>query len=130
MSKTARRVLDLLNSTDAELSILLTGDDEMRNMNREFRGVDRPTDVIAFAMREGNFGDLHQEILGDVVISVDTAARQAAARGVKVMDEVGFLLLHGILHLLGYDHEGHEEMRLVMEEKERELSEALGIQGR
>lgn len=97
----------------------------MRAINREYRNADRPTDVITFAMREGEFSGLNENILGDVVISLDTARRQAVERGADVMDEVDFLLIHGILHLHGYDHEGDERERLRMEEKEGEIVAAL-----
>lgn len=107
-------------SIDAELSIVLVDDPEMRELNARYRDKNRPTDVLAFSMREGALcpkpkaerrrsragaRDFHGELLGDVVISVDTAARQAAERGVSVAAEVRVLLTHGILHLLGYDHE-------------------------
>ena len=88
-----------------ELSIALVGDAEIHALNRDWRGKDRPTDVLAFALREGEDAGVHPDVLGDVVISLDTAARQAAARGAAVADEVRVLLAHGILHLLGYDHE-------------------------
>jgi probable rRNA maturation factor len=88
-----------------ELSIALVGDAEIHALNRDWRGRNRPTDVLAFALREGEDAAVHPDVLGDVVISLDTAARQAAARGVAVADEVRVLLAHGILHLLGYDHE-------------------------
>ena len=121
----ARAVLDLLGSREAELSILLTGDEEMRQINADYRGIDRPTDVIAFAMREGDFGDLHAEILGDVVISIDTAKRQAEERGNSLWEELLFLLVHGILHLHGYDHEQGAKMKVEMEAKELEIAEKL-----
>lgn len=100
----AARMLRILG-VDGELSIALIGDAEMHALNRDWRGKDRPTDVLAFALREGEDAALHPEVLGDVVISLDTAARQAAARGATPADEVRVLLAHGILHLLGYDHE-------------------------
>lgn len=121
----AKRVLLLLNLGGAELSILLVGDEEMRSINSEYRGKDRPTDVISFAMSDGEFSSLNKDILGDVVISLDTAKRQAIERGVTIVEEVNFLLIHGILHLNGYDHERSESERLKMEKKERELIEAL-----
>jgi len=77
----------------------------MHVLNRDYRGKDRSTDVLAFALREGENAGIHPDVLGDVVISVDTAARQAAARDATLADEVRVLLAHGILHLLGYDHE-------------------------
>ena len=109
----------------AELSILLVGDEEMRGINAEYRGKDRPTDVISFAMSDGQFPGLNEDILGDVVISLDTARNQAVERGVSIMHEVSFLLIHGILHLNGYDHERSKPERLKMEKKERELIEEL-----
>jgi len=100
----AARLLRLLD-LDAELSVVLVDDAEMRTLNATYRHIDRPTDVLAFAMREGDGGGLHPDVLGDIAISVDTAARQAAARGAAVADEVRVLLTHGLLHLVGYDHE-------------------------
>ena len=101
----ATRLLNLLDESGAELSVALVDDAEIHRLNRDYRGKDKPTDVLAFAMREGAHADVHPGMLGDVVISLDTAARQAAARGAPVADEVRVLLAHGVLHLLGYDHE-------------------------
>lgn len=89
---------------DAELSIALVGDVEMQRLNASYRGKDRPTDVLSFEMGDETPGD-GSRLLGDVAISLDTAARQAAERGVPVAEEIRVLLAHGILHLLGYDHE-------------------------
>lgn len=119
--KKAMLILEQILSTDVELSILLVDDEEMRSINREYRNIDRPTDVIAFAMREGEFPEVNRELLGDVIISVDTAGRQAFERGVTVMEEVISLLAHGILHLHGYDHEINMEEKLKMEKKEDEI---------
>ena len=100
----AARLLRLLDLDD-ELSIALVDDAEIRRLNATYRHIDRATDVLAFAMREGDGRGLHPAVLGDVVISLDAAARQASARRVTVEDEVRLLLTHGLLHLLGYDHE-------------------------
>jgi probable rRNA maturation factor len=116
----AQRMLALLG-IDAELSIALVGDAEMHALNRDWRGKDRPTDVLAFALREGEDAAVHPEMLGDVVISLDTAARQAAARGAPAADEVRVLLAHGILHLLGYDHERSPAEARRMFAKQRAL---------
>jgi len=93
---------------DVEVAVRLCGDDEIWALNRDYRGKDRPTDVLAFAQREGPGGALHPELLGDVVISVDTARRQARARGKRgaagLHDELMVLASHGLCHLLGYDH--------------------------
>lgn len=111
------RVLEL----DAELSVVLVDDREMRELNRTYRHVDKPTDVLAFAMREGDGSALHPHVLGDVVISLQTAARQAGARAVDVADEVRMLLTHGVLHLLGYDHERSPAEARRMFRKQRAL---------
>jgi probable rRNA maturation factor len=108
-------MLAALDLGAAELSIALTDDDEIHELNRVFRRRDQPTDVLAFAMREGpacgdRLDDKH-EVLGDVVISVPTARRQAARRGRKLEQEVRVLLAHGLLHLVGYDHETEKEAR-------------------
>ncbi|MBY0273988.1 rRNA maturation RNase YbeY [Candidatus Binatia bacterium] len=90
----------------SELSVALVRDDEMHRLNRDYRGKDRTTDVLAFALREGEATGTQQPgLLGDVVISVPTAERQARERGHATERELAELLLHGILHLLGYDHE-------------------------
>jgi rRNA maturation RNase YbeY len=120
----AAQLLRLLE-LDAELSVLLVDDAEMRRLNAGYRGVDKPTDVLAFALREGAGSPLHSELLGDVVISLDTAARQAASRGVPVADEVRLLLTHGLLHLVGYDHERSRAEARRMFRKQRSLVEKL-----
>ncbi len=118
----AQQILSDLGCPDAELSVLIVDDEEIRNINRDYLQRDKPTNVISFAMQEGEGGELHPDLLGDVVISADTAARDAAEVNKPIESELYFLLLHGILHLLGYDHErGTEEEALIMEEKEREL---------
>src|SRR5262249_33734120 len=93
------------------------------------RGRDRATDVLSFAQREG-VGGAPDGLLGDVVISMETAERQAAERGVRVGAEAERLLMHGLLHLLGYDHERARPEALRMERRERGRPEALGMQGR
>ncbi len=116
LQETARRILEVLAITDSELSVLLTDDEEIRRLNRSFRGKDSPTDVLSFPMNEMVGG---RRILGDVVISVDTAKRQAEERGESLQLTLCRLLIHGVLHLLGYDHERspeEEEMFRRMEE--------------
>jgi probable rRNA maturation factor len=85
------------------LSVLLCGDRRMRTLNRRFRGIDRPTDVLSFPFEESPLSS--SSFLGDLVIDVPYAARQARRRGHPVAREVRILLAHGVLHLLGYDHE-------------------------
>ncbi len=94
-------------------SLVLVGDVRMRHLNRTFRGYDRPTDVLAFPASNGDFPD-EADYLGDIVISVETARRQARRRGSTLPRELRVLALHGLLHLLGYDHEtDHGEMRRI-----------------
>jgi len=97
---------------------MLVRDAEIRRLNREYRKQDRPTDVLSFSLREGEFGDVSRSI-GDVVISLETAARQASANGCTLGAEVERLLVHGILHLAGYDHEVslREEQRMKRKEQ-------------
>jgi probable rRNA maturation factor len=121
----ARRLLRALDEAQAELSVSLVDEAAMRRLNRDYRGHDRPTDVLAFAMREGVRAPGDAAVLGDVVISLDTAARQAQERGVSAADEVRTLLIHGILHLLGYDHERSVLDACRMRAMERRLRVAL-----
>jgi probable rRNA maturation factor len=107
---------------DCELSIVITDDEQIREINRDYLDRDRPTNVVSFAMQEGEGSGLQPGLLGDVVISAETAARDAAEAGLPFESELFFLLLHGILHLLGFDHErGSEEEARIMEEKEQEV---------
>ena len=99
-----------------EASLSLTDDPGIRALNREYRATDGPTDVLAFAMREGEGGGLHPEVLGDIVISVVTAGRQARRkRSMRIgesdplLAELLFLTAHGLCHLLGYDHRDDDE---------------------
>jgi len=104
-----------------EVSIVLVDDEEITRLNRHYFLRNRPTNVISFPMAAGDPAAINPYLLGDVVVSADTAKRQARAVGGKVEEEVFFLLIHGILHLLGYDHEGLPAERRKMEAKEREL---------
>ena len=121
----AERMLRAIHRPDAELSILLCGDPEIHALNRDFRQKDRPTDVLAFAMSEGEGGALHPDLLGDVVISFDTARRQAHDAGRTIAFEVTFLLAHGLLHLLGYDHRDEDERRVMMARTDLLVAAAL-----
>jgi len=111
----AQRMLSFLSRDRSELSILLTDDAYIRVLNRDHRGKDRPTDVLAFPQdADGEVGtelmpSAPDQLLGDVVISLDTAERQARSRRRALIDEVSFLLAHGILHLVGYDHQDDAE---------------------
>jgi probable rRNA maturation factor len=109
VTRLGNAMLAALELPEAELSVLLTDDREIHELNLAHREKDKPTDVLAFAMDE-NVPD-PAGILGDVVISLDTADRQARARRRPLLEEVRFLLAHGVLHLIGYDHAEAEEKR-------------------
>jgi probable rRNA maturation factor len=124
----ANRMLAALELGDAELSILLTDDAAMRVLNREHRGKDRPTDVLAFPLGRRRAPSEAPTLLGDVVISIDTAARQAQGRRRDVLDEIRFLLAHGLLHLLGFDHATPAQKRR-MDAQTRRLVRAVHHDG-
>jgi probable rRNA maturation factor len=115
----ARAMLVAVQLPDAELSILLTGDDQIKKLNRIYRGKNQPTDVLAFAQREGEHGERAGRLLGDVVVSVPTTRRQAAAAGKDLGSELTMLLAHGLLHLLGWDHDTPSKDRRMRRETER-----------
>lgn len=93
----------------------------MRSLNRKYRHKDRTTDVLSFSFREGAFSDIQPDFLGDIIISVPTAARQAAAAGHGLGREINMLLIHGLLHLLGYDHETSDREARRMRAREAAL---------
>ena len=105
--------------SDVEVSVLFTGDEHIQTLNRDYRHKNKPTDVLAFALREGELADAEQAMLGDVVVSIDTAARQAAAAKKPLLAEVTMLLAHGVLHLLGWDHDTAAKDRAMRKETER-----------
>lgn len=107
---------------ECELSIVLCGDSWIRPLNREWRGKDDATDVLSFPQDDA-------VVLGDLVVSLDTARRQAEERAYSLRDEVRVLLVHGLLHLLGYDHETSAEDLEEMAAAERTLLDRLGWEG-
>ncbi|MCH2110568.1 MAG: rRNA maturation RNase YbeY [Polyangiaceae bacterium] len=121
----AERMLSYLNLEDSELSILLTNDEFIHTLNLEHREKDKPTDVLSFPLNEFSAPEVplpgqNLLYLGDVVISLDTAERQAKGRKRELLAEVRFLLAHGLLHLLGYDHAEPEEKK-EMTKRTRQL---------
>jgi probable rRNA maturation factor len=130
LRKVAQRILDALGCPEGELSVSIVGDRAIRVINRDYLGRDKATNVISFAMQEGEFGYLHPQMLGDVVISVDTAAREAEDAEESFLSRLYFLLMHGILHITGYDHERSGEAEAArMEAKEREIFALLKGEG-
>ena len=103
--KSLKRLLKELNCDDRTIVLLLVDDNEIQKLNNAYLNRNRPTNVLSFAMTEGEFGNINPQILGDIVISVQTAYRDAVIGRIDLMDEVEFLMIHGLLHLLGHDHD-------------------------
>ena len=128
LERSVRAILADVGETSAELGVLFVGDQRMRSLNRRYRGKDRTTDILAFAMREAvrpQASRLTPDILGDVVISAPTAWRQAKEAGWSLDEELVCLLIHGILHLCGYDHERGEKEARRMHRRERMILRSL-----
>ncbi len=128
VKRRAGAMLALLQLEKAELSLVLSDDDQIHQLNKVYRGKDRPTDVLAFAMREGDFGRLHEtlpsHLLGDVIVSIPTARRQAKAAKRDVLAEITMLVAHGLLHLLGWDHETKAKDKAMRAETDRLVAAA------
>jgi probable rRNA maturation factor len=136
-----RAVLAALATEGWELSVLLTSDEAMRDLNRRYRGIDSPTDVLSFSQAEGEVmpaaareaGEIVtagpaalRQLAGDIVIALPTAERQAAEAGVPLEEELRRLLVHGILHLKGLDHgEGSDEMLRLQDDLLRRVEERV-----
>ncbi len=122
LRRLVRTALGRLEVPPAEVNILITGDPRVRALNQSYRGIDRPTDVLSFTDGD-ELPDGHR-LLGDIVISLDTARRQAAAAGLDEVRELEELVLHGVLHLLGWDHtaDDGEMERLELRLREELLS--------
>ena len=119
--RATQRILTELGLLDAELSLLLVDDAMIQDLNRRYLNRDKPTNILAFPMREGEFSTLHPHLLGDLVISVETAERQSNRFGLDEMEMVILLMVHGVLHLIGYKHEGTKKGAREMTLKQKEL---------
>jgi len=104
-----------------EISIVILDDIKMTQLNKTYRGISKPTNVLAFPMQEGQFSEITPGLLGDVVISIETAEREAATAMISLEERTSQLLIHGILHLLGFDHELGDREAAAMDEKSLEL---------
>jgi len=115
----ARAMLEALSLQGRELSIVLTGDERIQELNRAYRDQDKPTDVLAFSQLEGELADGASALLGDVIVSVPTALHQARSRKVDLTSELTMLLAHGLLHLVGWDHDTPAKDRKMRRETAR-----------
>lgn len=123
---TARRLLAAVGENEAALSLSLVDDDAIRTLNAQYRGKDAATDVLSFPLDAEPVSAPAERLLGDVVISVDTARRQADAYDAPLQREIYRLLIHGLLHLKGHDHEAADERR-IMRREERRLADAIAL---
>jgi len=127
LKEKTKTLLQAVGEADAGLSISLVNDEEIRRLNREHRGKDKATDVLSFSLAPPKQGtDGPERLLGDVVISIETARRQAAEYDAPLQNELYRLLIHGVLHVLGYDHERPDE-RTEMVAQERRLARIIGM---
>lgn len=119
---TLSRILKLLECPDKEISIVFTDDEGIRQINKHYLGKNKATNVISFSLLEGPYGNINPHMLGDIVISVETAQRDALKGCLSTEEEIAFLIIHGVLHLLGYNHENTSRKEaLRMKHKEKEL---------
>lgn len=130
VARAINKVGELYGLCDAEVSVILTDDAYIHELNLNYRDKDRPTDVLSFALNEGEEPEIKGgpslNLLGDIVISIETAAAQAMEYGHSMERELSFLAVHGMLHLLGYDHMEEAE-RAEMRKEEEYVMEKLGI---
>ena len=123
---------DLYDAANCEVSITVTDDQRIHDLNRQYRGIDRPTDVLSFAFNESDEPEIifddedHIDTLGDIIVSIDRARAQAVEYGHSFKREIIFLIVHGMLHLLGYDHI-EESDRLEMEAEQKFVMAELNI---
>ncbi|MBV9148529.1 MAG: rRNA maturation RNase YbeY [Candidatus Eremiobacteraeota bacterium] len=126
LKRTARAILDSIGEAEATLGVSVVDDDEIRELNRIHRGKDRPTDVLSFPLADVSDPVGGERLLGDVVISIETARRQAADYGAPLEAEVNRLLVHGVLHVIGHDHQRADERR-KMKAEERRIAKVIGM---
>jgi probable rRNA maturation factor len=123
----AEKTLEREGFAEAEADITFARDDEIRKLNKKYRNIDRPTDVLSFPMWEAEelaARKTESLLLGDVIISIDAVQRQAEEFGHSVEREAGFLAAHGVLHLLGYDHMTEEDEKIMRAAQDAALDEA------
>jgi len=119
-------IMKYLDCKDKEISLLFVDNNEIREINKRYLNRDYPTNVMTFSLTEGEFGNINPAVLGDIVISVERALKDAEEAGIELNDELEFLMIHGMLHLLNYNHENTSEAEVnKMERKEKEVFDKL-----
>jgi probable rRNA maturation factor len=120
------RIMKYLNCSNKVISLLIVDNKEITEINRRYLNRDYPTNVLAFSLAAGEFGNINPDILGDIVISADMAYKDAVEAGIEFNDELAFLMIHGVLHLLNYDHDDVSQRKTQqMKEKEKDLFSML-----
>jgi probable rRNA maturation factor len=116
------KILKILECADKEISINFVDDTKIKQLNKQYLGKNKATNVLSFSLREDEYGNINPQVLGDIVISVETAQKDAVYGNLTVDQEIDFLIIHGLLHLLGYNHENTTKKETSkMRKKEREL---------
>jgi len=128
---TVRKLLKIMDSENKEISISFVDDKTIQQFNKNYLQKDNSTNVLSFSLQEGEYGNINPNILGDIIISAETAQRDAVIGNFSVSEEIDFLIIHGLLHLLGFNHENTTKVQTTkMRIKEKELFGILnsGIQ--
>jgi probable rRNA maturation factor len=125
---TVSKILKILSCADKEISLSFVDDEKIKQLNKQYLGKDNATNVLSFSLLEGEYGNINPQILGDIIISVETAQRDALYGKLTINQEIDFLIIHGILHLLGYNHENTTEKETKkMRQKEKDLFNAINV---
>jgi probable rRNA maturation factor len=123
---TVLKILKTLDCADKEISLSFVDDEKIKQLNKQYLGKDKATNVLSFSLLEGEYGHINPHVLGDIIISVETAQRDALYGKLTIDQEMDFLIIHGILHLLGYNHENTTEKETkIMRQKEKDLFNAI-----
>jgi len=123
---TVLKIMKILDCADKEISLSFVDDEKIKQLNKQYLGKDKATNVLSFSLLEGEYGNINPQILGDIIVSVETAQRDALYGKFTIDQEIDFLIIHGILHLLGYNHENTTEKETKkMRQKEKDLFNAI-----
>jgi probable rRNA maturation factor len=116
------KILKILDCADKEISLSFVDDEKIKQLNKQYLGKDKATNVLSFSLQEDQYGNINPQILGDIVISVETAQKDAIQGNLTIAQEIDFLIIHGLLHLLGYNHENTTKKETnIMRQKEKKL---------